>query len=80
LARHGDTTFSMEINPSGNVSLGRATPLAVYPIGLVGGLFGATAAFLLFGWVSRRSRCFSSSVADRRWWHRRWRPFRVGCR
>jgi hypothetical protein len=55
VARHGDTTFSMEINPSGIVSLGRATPLAVYPTGLVGGLLGATAAFLLFGWVSRRT-------------------------
>jgi hypothetical protein len=54
-ARRGDATFSMEINPSSSVILGRATPIAVYPFGLVGGLLGATAAFLLFGWVSRRT-------------------------
>ncbi|MEV4756735.1 hypothetical protein AB0J86_16690 [Micromonospora sp. NPDC049559] len=62
VARRGDTTFTMEVNPAyaGNPGyLGavfqRATPVAVYPFGLVGGLLGAVVAFLVFGWASRRT-------------------------
>jgi hypothetical protein len=33
----------------------RATPLAVYPVGLTGGILGAMVAFLMFGWASRRT-------------------------
>ena len=33
----------------------RATPFAVYPFGLTGGVLGGVLAFLLFGWASRRT-------------------------
>ncbi len=62
VARRGDTTFTMEVNPTytanpGSISGGflRATPPAVYPLGAAGGLAGALVAFLLFGWASRRT-------------------------
>lgn len=33
----------------------RATPPAVYPFAVIGGIAGAVVAFLLFGWASRRA-------------------------
>jgi hypothetical protein len=61
VARRGDTTFSMEVNPPFGTStaitagFGRATPIAVYPFGLAGGVLSATVAFLVFGWAGRRT-------------------------
>ncbi|MEO3818239.1 hypothetical protein [Plantactinospora sp. B24E8] len=62
VAGRGDTTFTMQVNPAypGNsafISAGfrRATPSAVYPYGIGGGLLGGAAVFLLFGWASRRT-------------------------
>lgn len=61
VARRGDTTFSMEINPPSGTStvisagFERATPLVVYPFGLIGGALGAGVALLMFGWASRRT-------------------------
>ncbi|MEJ3749423.1 hypothetical protein WEI85_39950 [Actinomycetes bacterium KLBMP 9797] len=62
LARRGDTTFTMEVSPeyTGNpasitATFLRATPPAVYPFGIVGGVLGAVVAFLMFGWASRRT-------------------------
>jgi hypothetical protein len=36
-------------------SFQRATPPAVYPFGILGGVTGAVVAFLLFGWASHRT-------------------------
>lgn len=62
VARRGDTTFTLEVYPDwpmGSTSIGagfqRATPAAVYPCGLAGGVAAAAVAFLLFGWASRRT-------------------------
>lgn len=62
VARRGDTTFSMQVNPTypGNTtsisaSFQRATPPTVYPAAILGGLAGAAAVFLVFGWASRRT-------------------------
>jgi len=62
LARRGDTKFWMEVNSgytwdttSMGAGFSRATPLAVYPFGLTGGILGAVVAFLMFGWASRRT-------------------------
>lgn len=33
----------------------RATPWAVYPFAVIGGVAGAVVAFVLFGWASRRT-------------------------
>jgi hypothetical protein len=62
VAQRGDTVFQMEVYPpeipiSPSISAGfvRATPFAVYPFGLGGGVLGAVVAFLLFGWASRRT-------------------------
>jgi hypothetical protein len=62
LARRGDTIFQLDLLPSSSadstylaVSLERATPPAAYPAGIAGGLVGAAAAWMLFGWASRRT-------------------------
>ncbi|MEV6923870.1 hypothetical protein AB0M46_05070 [Dactylosporangium sp. NPDC051485] len=62
VAQRGDTVFRMDVySPqvpiSTPISAGfvRATPFAVYPFGLTGGILGAVVAFLLFGWASRRT-------------------------
>ncbi|GAA2577660.1 hypothetical protein GCM10010399_04280 [Dactylosporangium fulvum] len=62
VARRGDTVFTMEVHPpedpvSLRITAGfvRATPFAVYPFGLTGGILGAVVTFLLFGWASRRT-------------------------
>jgi hypothetical protein len=62
VARRGDTVFRMDvyppeipISPSVNAGFVRATPSAVYPFGIGGGVLGAVSAFLLFGWASRRT-------------------------
>jgi hypothetical protein len=62
VAQRGDTVFSMEvyppeipITPPINAGFVRATPFAVYPFGLAGGVLGAAVAFLVFGWASRRT-------------------------
>lgn len=62
VARRGDTVFTMvvysaeiPILPSVNAEFERATPFAVYPFGLIGGVLGAAVAFLSFGWASRRT-------------------------
>ncbi|GAA2366685.1 hypothetical protein GCM10010170_065680 [Dactylosporangium salmoneum] len=61
-AQRGDTVFTMQvytpqvpISPHISASFVRATPFAVYPSGLIGGIVGAVVAFLLFGWASRRT-------------------------
>ncbi|MEE6259374.1 hypothetical protein [Plantactinospora sonchi] len=61
-ARRGDTTFTMQVNPAhpGNpafisADFRRATPYAVHPYGILGGIAGAAVVFLLFGWASRRT-------------------------
>ncbi|SNT63155.1 hypothetical protein SAMN05421812_11511 [Asanoa hainanensis] len=63
VAGRGDTTFTLEVTPTdsynpGRISGGfqRATPAAVYPLAVAGGLAGAVVAFLLFGWASRRTQ------------------------
>jgi hypothetical protein len=43
------------ISPPVSAGFVRATPFAVYPFGLTGGILGAVVAFLLFGWASRRT-------------------------
>lgn len=62
VAQRGDTVFSMHvyppqipISPPLDAGFVRATPFAVYPFGLAGGILGATVAFLIFGWASRRT-------------------------
>jgi hypothetical protein len=45
-----------------SVSLGRATPWPVYPISLLGGLLGAAAGWLMFGWASRRTERHDQSL------------------
>ncbi|GIF62131.1 hypothetical protein Ais01nite_01660 [Asanoa ishikariensis] len=62
VAGRGDTTFTLEVTPTdsynpGRISGGflRATPVAVYPLALAGGIAGALVAFLLFAWASRRT-------------------------
>lgn len=62
VAQRRDTVFTMRvyspqvpISPPINAGFLRATPFAVYPFGFIGGILGALVAFLLFGWVSRRT-------------------------
>jgi hypothetical protein len=62
VAQRGDTVFRMEvyspqarISPPISAGFVRATPFAVYPFGVTGGILGAVVAFLLFGWASRRT-------------------------
>ncbi|GAB2926533.1 hypothetical protein GCM10027280_12320 [Micromonospora polyrhachis] len=62
LARRGDTILELTLTSDFaydsaylSVSLRPATPAAVYPAGVLGGLFGAVAAWLLFAWASRRT-------------------------
>lgn len=50
------------------VELTRATPLAVYPVGVAGFALGVTLGWLLFGWASRRTE---DSVAL---WHSAAKP------
>jgi hypothetical protein len=60
-ARRGDTAFRLEmytdpsVRPGVSVAFQPVTPVAVYPAGAAGGLAGAFAAFLVFGWASRRT-------------------------
>jgi hypothetical protein len=62
VAQRGGTVFRMDvyppqipITPPINAGFDRATPVAVYPFGLAGGLLGAIVAFGVFGWASRRT-------------------------
>ncbi|MGH3656919.1 MAG: hypothetical protein ACRDUA_09685 [Micromonosporaceae bacterium] len=62
LAQRGDTTIHIELYSDADAestylaaSLYRATPAAVYPAGMAGGLLGALFGWLLFGWASRRT-------------------------
>jgi len=71
VARRGNTTLTLEVYLEPTVyseptmlvddsifltaSFQRATPWAVYPCGILGGVAGAFAAFLLFSWASRRT-------------------------
>ena len=62
VAQRADTVFRMDvyspqvpISPPVSAVFLRATPFAVYPFGLAGGILGAVVAFLLFGWASRRT-------------------------
>jgi hypothetical protein len=71
VARRGNTTLTIVVYfeptvyaaptmlPADSIfleaSFQRATPPAVYPFAVLGGLVGAVAAFLLFGWASRRT-------------------------
>ncbi|UWP86457.1 hypothetical protein [Dactylosporangium fulvum] len=62
VAERGDTTFSLQVNFESTVDttfmtaqFQRATPSAVHPFGVAGGLLTAAVAFLLFGWASRRT-------------------------
>ncbi|MBE1491604.1 hypothetical protein [Plantactinospora soyae] len=69
LARRGNTTLTLEVYSDPTVYAGpsmlepifltasfqRATPPAVYPFAILGGIAGAVVAFLLFGWASRRT-------------------------
>ncbi|MEV0457238.1 hypothetical protein [Catellatospora methionotrophica] len=62
-AERGDTVFELELVPSRNtdsiylgLSLSRATPAAVPPAGVAGGLAGAAVGWLLFAWASRRTQ------------------------
>ncbi|GAA5193487.1 hypothetical protein GCM10023322_55620 [Rugosimonospora acidiphila] len=62
VAQRGDTVLRMDvyppqaaISPPINAGFLRATPFAVYPFGITGGILGALVAFLLFGWASRRT-------------------------
>jgi hypothetical protein len=62
LARRGDTILTASISTQTSadgsylsVELHRAPPPAVLPAGLLGGLLGAVAGWLLFGWASRRT-------------------------
>jgi hypothetical protein len=66
-ARRGHTTFRLEVysrgasvEPSASVSFQHATPAAVYPFGIGAGLLGAVAAFLVFGWASRRTQRYDN--------------------
>ncbi|MEU8295935.1 hypothetical protein AB0C04_01425 [Micromonospora sp. NPDC048909] len=61
-ARRGDTGLDLRLpaRPSVDstpvtVALRRATPPAVLPAGVLGGLIGAVAGWLVFGWASRRT-------------------------
>lgn len=70
-ARRGNTTLTVEVHFTPTVYSGpsmlpqdsilltanfqRATPAAVYPCAVAGGVAGAVVAFLLFGWASRRT-------------------------
>jgi hypothetical protein len=62
-AERGDTTIAVELMPRQHadstflsVSLSRTTPAAVLPVSIVGGLLGAAAGWLVFGWASRRAQ------------------------
>ncbi|NBE85202.1 hypothetical protein [Micromonospora rubida] len=62
VAQRGNTTLTLQVNSESTTastfltaSLQRATPPAVYPFAVGGGLAGAVVAFLLFGWASRRT-------------------------
>jgi hypothetical protein len=61
-ARRGSDIIEIEIYPSAgtsetnlSMSLQRATPWAVYPVGLIGGVLGTVIGWLVFGWASRRT-------------------------
>ncbi|WP_406106662.1 hypothetical protein [Micromonospora globbae] len=61
-ARRGDTALTLTVAPRPSiddtyvtVGLSRATPTAVPFAAVAGGLLGAAAGWLLFGWVSRRT-------------------------
>jgi hypothetical protein len=43
------------ISPPIDAGFERATPFAVYPFGIVGGILGAVVTLVLFGWASRRT-------------------------
>lgn len=71
VARRGNTTLTLEVYFEPTVYTGptmlaadsifltasfqRATPPAVYPFAVIGGVAGAVVAFLQFGWASRRT-------------------------
>ena len=66
IARRGDTILNASISTQTSadgtylaVELHRAPPPAVLPAGVLGGLLGAAAGWLVFGWASRRT--------DERW-------------
>lgn len=61
-ARRGDTVLVLTVNsrmttesPYLSMTLWRATPPAVTPAAVAGGLLGAVAGWLTFGWASRRT-------------------------
>ncbi|MEV6367033.1 hypothetical protein AB0L86_09090 [Micromonospora musae] len=70
-ARRGSTTLTLDVHfeptvysePTASAAdsiflmatIQRATPPAVYPIAILGGVAGAVVAFLLFSWASRRT-------------------------
>lgn len=62
VARRGTLVLDLEAYPASTVDttfvaadFRRTTPAAVWPCGLAGGLLAGLAAFLLFGWASRRT-------------------------
>jgi hypothetical protein len=61
-ARRGDTVLTLIVNGESDpgttflsATFQRAAPPAVWPSAIAGGLLAAAAAFLLFGWASRRA-------------------------
>lgn len=56
-AARDDHVLAVEINAEGSMSLtlGRATPGAAYPAGLLAFVLGALGGWVLFGWASRRT-------------------------
>ncbi|MEU5939065.1 hypothetical protein ABZ807_07720 [Micromonospora sp. NPDC047548] len=61
-ARQGDTLLAVTVNsnpepesPYASIALRRTTPPLVLPAAVGGGLLGALAGWLLFGWASRRT-------------------------
>ncbi|MDW3847730.1 hypothetical protein NMK34_14085 [Micromonospora sp. BRA006-A] len=56
-AERGDHILAVELNAEGsmNLTLGRATPGAAYPAGVIGFALGTLGGWVLFGWASRRT-------------------------
>ncbi|MGB2571411.1 hypothetical protein ACPFP2_23620 [Micromonospora citrea] len=69
-ARRGDTVLVVTVNsrmttesPYLSMTLWRTTPPAVAPAAVAGGLLGALAGWLVFGWASRRTERPHPAVA-----------------
>jgi hypothetical protein len=68
-ARRGDDILAFDLlaqpryrNMQFGVTLNRATPWAVWPVGVAGLLLGALAGWLAFGWASRRTEWHGPAV------------------